>query len=65
MEIKDSDGKIRTLRLWNDDVILFAKLRVGDEITISGAYEKMGFSILVILERFQFQRVHHLQILRT
>ncbi|MEK6978695.1 MAG: hypothetical protein AABW86_00595 [Candidatus Micrarchaeota archaeon] len=42
MEIKDSDGKIRTLRLWNDDVILFAKLRVGDEITISGAYEKNG-----------------------
>lgn len=38
----NSGGKTRILRLWNDDVLLFAKLRVGDEIIIRGAYEKNG-----------------------
>lgn len=44
MEIQDSvpDGKTHVLRLWNGDVLLFAKLRVGDEIAIRGAYEKNG-----------------------
>ena len=39
---ESAGGKTHILRLWNDDVLLFAKLRVGDEITISGAYEKNG-----------------------
>lgn len=41
MTIKDETGTT-TLTVWNDDVDIFSKLKVGDEIGVKNAYERLG-----------------------
>ncbi len=41
MTIADRTGTT-TLTVWNDDVELFSRLKVGDEIEVKNAYERLG-----------------------
>ena len=39
--IKDNSGVV-SVTLWNEDIAMLSKLKVGDEILVKSAYEKMG-----------------------
>lgn len=41
MQINDESGPLK-LRFWEDDVSFFSKIKIGDELQINNAYEKMG-----------------------